>query len=237
MLDRAGCLLNKHLIEQYQPWVNPVLAHMFHRQYGSDTQVIIDMGTGPGFLSLELARLFPAEVYAVDYNPEMLAIATELFKQAQISNVIPLMNDVHQLTFANDCTDMLVSYSCFHHWADPVTGLRECYRVLRPGGTMVLIDSLPAEDTTLKHLQRKFNHPEVFALLEKAIQESYTKAAVAQMAREAGITQFWLDDFRCAMEDIIACIDVIDDSMLFDPAFEDVSLSWIIVIEKSGTTL
>lgn len=237
MLDRTGCLLNKHLVEQYQPWVNPVLAHMLYRQYGRETRMIIDMGTGPGFLSLEMARLFQAEVYAVDYNPVMLALATELFHKAQIPNITPVLDDVQHLTFANDCTDVLVSYSCFHHWADPIKGLRECYRVLRPGGTMIIIDSMPTEEMALDLLRKKIDNPQVLALLEKAIRESYAKSEVEQITRQAGITRFCLDDFQFAMEDIIACMDVIDESTLLDEPHEDISLSWKLVIEKPDTSL
>lgn len=36
--------------------------------------------------------------------------------------------------------DLVVSSTSFDHWVDQQTGLRECYRVLKPGGTLVLVD-------------------------------------------------------------------------------------------------
>ena len=45
-----------------------------------------------------------------------------------------------QIGYPDETFDLIVSTTSFDHWSDQQAGLRECARVLRPGGRLVLVD-------------------------------------------------------------------------------------------------
>jgi SAM-dependent methyltransferase len=45
-----------------------------------------------------------------------------------------------RLPYPDHCFDLVVSTTSFDHWADQQAGLRECRRVLAPGGRLILVD-------------------------------------------------------------------------------------------------
>ena len=79
-------------------------------------------------------------MYALDIDPEMLAATTEAARKAGVANVRPMERD-----FVADGTSLL-SRSCDYamvfnllHIDEPVTLLREAFRVLSPGGKLGII--------------------------------------------------------------------------------------------------
>lgn len=106
---------------------------------------VLDVGAGPGHLASRLAELNPGvEVMGVDLMPEMVERATE---RAVRRHLLPRLQfrqgDVSELPFPDESFDLVTSSFSLHHWADPVRGLYEIRRVLRPGGVAVIFD-LPA---------------------------------------------------------------------------------------------
>jgi ubiquinone/menaquinone biosynthesis C-methylase UbiE len=101
---------------------------------------VLDAGTGPGVLPLELATRRPdLRVTAVDLSADMAAIAGR--------NLAPFGDraearraDVAALPFADDSFDLVVASLTAHHWADPAAATAEIARVLRPGGRFAVYD-------------------------------------------------------------------------------------------------
>jgi ubiquinone/menaquinone biosynthesis C-methylase UbiE len=123
MLGINSCLTYKKLFSEVLPWFNPVLAHYIVRNFvNKQTKTIIDMGIGPGYLVKELSKLTSARILGIDYNPEMLKIAEETLQEGNINtdNIELYLEDVHKLSFSDNSIDLIVSYSCFHHWENPV---------------------------------------------------------------------------------------------------------------------
>jgi ubiquinone/menaquinone biosynthesis C-methylase UbiE len=143
MLDHAGCMACKKMFETEIPWLNPVLAQHIVRRVlssGSTPKTIIDMGMGPGYLVKELAAITNARLIGVDCNPIMLELTQALLAAHAIPNqrVTLCLEDVHHLSFPDRFADVIVSFGCMHHWHDPVVGIRQCMRVLKPSGTLFL---------------------------------------------------------------------------------------------------
>lgn len=91
---------------------------------------ILDLGTGPGFLPLELVRRSPElEVVGVDPSPGMVALARRL-----CGGVRFVVGGAYALPFPPSSFDMVVSVGVLHHLLDPRRALREIRRVLRPAG-------------------------------------------------------------------------------------------------------
>lgn len=104
-------------------------------------QVFVDLGCGPGFLGIELGRLRPrARIIGVDPSNEMLQIARENASVARLLNYEARQGKAEEIPLESGCGDLVISQSSFHEWEDPQRGLAEIYRVLRPGGSMILKD-------------------------------------------------------------------------------------------------
>ena len=96
---------------------------------------ILDVGTGPGRLPLKIALKNPdLGVYGVDLSDGMIKIAEENAIEAGVSQRLEFkVGSVYSLPYENDFFDAVVSTLSFHHWNEPIMGLNEIYRVLKPG--------------------------------------------------------------------------------------------------------
>ena len=101
----------------------------------------LDVGTGAGALALALAPLV-GEVVGVDLVPELLA---EARKRAP-ANAEFIEADALALPFPSDSFDLVATARTFHHVARPELVLAEACRVLRPGGTLLVVDQLAPVD-------------------------------------------------------------------------------------------
>ena len=107
---------------------------------------VLEVGCGPGQLSLELARQHGLDVTGVDLDPAMVerARANALrTKNGDERRPAFLVGDVTSLAFPERSFDLVVSTLSMHHWADPSVGLAEIGRVLRPGARALVWDFRP----------------------------------------------------------------------------------------------
>ena len=103
----------------------------------------MDVGCGPGRLSLLIATLAPQlEVVGVDVDPGMLARASARAERAGEAGrrVTFVEADVGALPFAGESFDVVVSSFSMHHWADVQRGLSELRRVVSRTGTVLIYD-------------------------------------------------------------------------------------------------
>lgn len=97
---------------------------------------ILDVGCGTGNFSLELARL-GVRVTGIDISEAMLAVARRK-AEAEGLGVEFIKADAMRLLFAADSFDKVVSVTALEFAPDLREALKECYRVLRPGGRLVV---------------------------------------------------------------------------------------------------
>jgi demethylmenaquinone methyltransferase/2-methoxy-6-polyprenyl-1,4-benzoquinol methylase len=97
----------------------------------------LDLCTGTGALVPYLAGRF-REVVGVDISQQMLAVARNRWKE--LSNVTWLEGDAQNLTIgAAEFDAVTVAYGV-RNWPDLAAGLAEVYRVLRPGGSVAILE-------------------------------------------------------------------------------------------------
>lgn len=101
-----------------------------------------DIGCGPGYLAVELARATPAlHITGVDLSRAMLAQAGENAARAGVAGRTDFRaGDAAATPFPAGSLDLAVSTLSLHHWQDPVTVLDEIARILRPGGAFLIFD-------------------------------------------------------------------------------------------------
>lgn len=234
MLTAEDCVTYQQFVDKYQAYIYPLFGAKIARTYTRKGGRIIDMGTGPGYLSAELAQRNAAKVHAVDINPAMHELARDRISKLNLENLVQFdLADVHNLPYADEFADLVVSYSCLHHWLNPARGLAECYRVLAPGGKLIIIDTFPDQGAALEKVAQTIVEPEYLQIIEKAFSESYTDTQIADIATQAGIENYRLEPLKFAAEDILDCLDLLENLPQSPSSASDQSLCWILEAEKS----
>jgi len=103
---------------------------------------VIDLGTGPGDNPILIAQASSkVEVLGVDAAATMLAIARAKAEAAGLTERIEFEQaEVKALPYQTGSFDGVFSNTILHHIPEPVTFLREAWRVLRPGGVLLIRD-------------------------------------------------------------------------------------------------
>jgi len=102
---------------------------------------VLEVGCGPGRLSILLARRHGLRVTGLDLDPEMIELARANAAAASDGDTPSfVVGNVSALSFPDESFDLVVSSLSMHHWTDPSTALNEIGRVLRPSGRALVWD-------------------------------------------------------------------------------------------------
>jgi ubiquinone/menaquinone biosynthesis C-methylase UbiE len=103
---------------------------------------VLDLGCGTGTLTILVKRLYPdTEVYGLDGDPKVLAIAERKAKQAGVALTLE-QGLSYQLPYPAECFDRVLSSLMLHHLThtDKLRTLHEVRRVLKPGRLLAIVD-------------------------------------------------------------------------------------------------
>jgi ubiquinone/menaquinone biosynthesis C-methylase UbiE len=118
----------------------------------------LEIGCGPGFLGAELARQ-GYEVYGIDFCMEALKLARRTYQEAGVDARFAA-GDLHHLPLADSSVDMLYGGGVIEHFDDTLGVLKECHRVLAPGG--VSYNTIPyCSPFALLYRQKHGNIPDL----------------------------------------------------------------------------
>ena len=165
---------------------------------------LLDICTGTADVALEAARQFPdARIVGVDFSRPMIALGVSKIERAGLSDRISLqVAPAEALPFPDHSFDATTVAFGLRNIPDRLRGLREMYRVLRPGGrTVVLEFTTPLSplfrSVYLWYFHRVLpwigrvvsGHPSAYSYLPASVSDFPSPEGLAGWMREAGFHQ------------------------------------------------
>ena len=136
-----------------------------------DARHILEVGVGTG----KNFEFYPAEarITAIDFSPLMLKQAELKRARKNVAVELELM-DVQSLCFADNSFDTVIASFVFCSVPLPLKGLKELYRVCKPGGQVLLLEHVVSSNRILSWLMNLLN-PVVLALVGANINRNTVK--------------------------------------------------------------
>jgi ubiquinone/menaquinone biosynthesis C-methylase UbiE len=120
---------------------------------------ILDVGCGGGRTVSKLATMATqGKVYGVDYSEESVAATKQINAQSMESGSVEVrLGSVSRLPFPDGMFDLITAVETHFWWPNLSTDMREIFRVLKPGGKLILIAEIyKGANTTVSKLAEKF---------------------------------------------------------------------------------
>lgn len=155
---------------------------------------VLDLGCGAGHVSFKVAPA-AGEVVAYDLSADMLAVVAQAAADRGLGNIVTHQGVAERLPFPEGAFDVVLSRYSAHHWRDLDAALREAARVLRPGGTIGVVDvvspGLPLLDTYLQAVE---------VLRDPSHVRDYSQAEWLAALARAGFRQEEVGSYRIRLE-------------------------------------
>jgi len=118
---------------------------------------VLDVGCGGGGALRDMASYFPsAKLFGVDYSQDMVFLAKKVnMNQVEKGRIEVSQGSVSFLPFADNTFDLVTAFESYYFWPDLHHDLQEIKRVLKPGGTLLLVNAV-YENEKFQNRNRKW---------------------------------------------------------------------------------
>lgn len=152
--------------------------------------IIADLGAGEGTLSQLLART-AKQVIAIDNSPKMVEYGVRIAKENGYTNLEYRLGDLEEPPIDSGSVDVVLFSQALHHAARPQRAVESAYRILKPGGRILILDLASHTYEQAKelyaHIWLGFSGVELHAMLEKS---GFQDLEVSIVAREQQAPNF-----------------------------------------------
>jgi len=181
------------VIESYYSQVGDEITSSF------TTGTMLDLGTGPGYLPIEIVKRKPdINIIGIDLSKKLIHMAQANTAKTGFSHQLRFeVGNAANLRFDDEVFDMVISTGMLHSLKDPVKVLKEIYRVLKKGGQAWVFDPAKvASDVDRAKWKASLSFDDKFYLrlfkllgLHKPI-ESYQRDEVLPMIEASGFKDY-----------------------------------------------
>lgn len=121
-------------------------------------QILLDIATGTGDFAIMLASLKPEKIIGLDLSEGMLEIGKKKVMNKHLDSLIEMvLGDSEKLPFGDDHFDAITVGFGVRNFEDLDKGLREIYRVLKPGGDFIVLETAQPEHFPMKQLYKFYS--------------------------------------------------------------------------------
>ena len=157
-------------------------------------RVWVDLDTGPGGLGLALLeKVSDGAMVLMDPNADALRRALDAARQRGFaSRVVAVIGSAESIPLSDESVDVVVSRGSFYFWQDRAQGLREIWRILRPGGRAMIGGGLGstypqwARQEFIRRRRESAKSPEE----ARKFNEARSPETFRRLATEAGLPSF-----------------------------------------------
>lgn len=146
---------------------------------------IADLGAGEGLVSQLLAHR-ARSVWCIDNSPRMVEVGTELAKKNGLANLTYRLGDIENVPLPDKSVDLAILSQALHHAQHPQVAVDEAFRILRPGGQILILDLNEHTFEKARELYADvwlgFKESALHGFLKKT---GFTKVEVSAVARES----------------------------------------------------
>jgi ArsR family transcriptional regulator len=151
---------------------------------------IIDLGAGEATVALLLAQR-AKRVVAIDNSEKMVEYGRSLAQRNGLNNLDYRLGDMEALPLQGNEVDLALMHQTLHHTLHPPVAVTEAFRVLRPGGHLIILDLLRHDHEAARELYADvwlgFSQVELLQMLRSA---DFQNTDVSIVDREASPPHF-----------------------------------------------
>jgi ubiquinone/menaquinone biosynthesis C-methylase UbiE len=168
-IAKADQLLKPKLDESYDPQSLIALVPIH------TDQIVADVGSGPGWLSIPLAKyLYGGKLYAIDIQEGMLEKLAERAAHYRMYNVETVLSKESSIPLDDEIVDGLVLSGTLNEATRAKSLFKESARLLKKSGWLAVVEWLPAAE------EQEVGPP---------IKQRLSMEAVSEMGTEIGLTK------------------------------------------------
>lgn len=217
--------------EKYAELVTPCRMCQFltliHELNLKGNERVLEIGSGPGALSIELGKLLrDGEIIGIDISESMVKLATQKARELALQHVKFLVGDALNLEFPNESFDIVVTSQLLHWIRDVCRFLSEIRRVLKADGRIGLISPTPEVYIEMRQAYQKLMKKYIKYYEGTTFQEMigvrvYSEKETQQLLNSTGfkIVKNFVMNFKepVTLETYVKRIDAITDEKYLDP--------------------
>lgn len=145
---------------------------------------IADLGAGEGLVSQLLAHR-ARQVWCIDNSPRMVEVGSELAQKNGLANLGYKLGDIEKVPLPDKSVDVAILSQALHHAQHPQAAVDEAFRILRPGGQVLILDlnehSFEKARELYADVWMGFKESALHGFLKKA---GFSKVEVTAVSRE-----------------------------------------------------
>jgi ubiquinone/menaquinone biosynthesis C-methylase UbiE len=146
----------------------------------SDGMSIVELGSGPGFLTEKILEKFPdLRITCIEMDPIFVDYARTYLSKKKYYQCEIIQKSIMDTGLEENTFDFAITRLLLEHLPDPVNAVREVFRVLKPGGKSLFIDN----DFEM-HIMAHPHIPELRELYDAYCQSRYSEGGNPKIGRE-----------------------------------------------------